>query len=247
MNIVEYDNYIQFKRLMEYENICHLFTKKPFNFNNELVGDEKIRKEYNQIYDIFSTRFVRKSPCQCHSDVVKVVTRENITDKFEDCDGLITNLHGVMLVTRVADCQAILLYDPVRGVIGNVHSGWRGTLEEIVIKAIDKMSAHYNSSVSDILIFINPSILKCCFEVGSDVLEKFRSKFSDIDEFVSTVDGSYYIDTVSLNKKLLVKRGILADNIYVTDICTKCNSNKFHSYRSDGDNSGRNIAVIGIK
>ena len=247
MNVIEYDNYIQFKKLNDFEGICHLFTKRPFNFNEGLVSCEKIVKEYDQIYDILGKRFVRKSPCQSHTDNVCMVTRNNITDKFEDCDGLITNLHGVLLITKVADCQAILLYDPIRKVIGNIHSGWRGTLNEIVIKAIDKMVSHYGSMRQDILVFISPSIQKCCFEVSYDVYSLFKEKFTFIDDMTRVDGDKYYIDTVSLNKKLLLDAGILEENICILDICTKCNSDKFHSYRNSGDSSGRNIAAIGIK
>lgn len=249
----ETDNYIQFEKLNEFNDVIHLFTKKPFNFSKITSNEENICNEYKKIENIFSYKFLDiKKPIQKHTNIVKVLTKDNINDDFNGVDGLITNLKGVALITSLADCQGILLYDPVKKVIGNIHSGWKGTLNKIIVQAIKIMKNEFHCNLDDILVFICPSILKCCFEVDLDVVDMFKHNFDNIDEFISKgiiKDGhqKYFIDTTSINKKVMCDLGILKENIYSSDICTKCNSDIYHSYRENHDKSGRNIALICLK
>lgn len=180
-----------------------------------------------------------------------IIDKDNLLEDFE-CDGFVTNLRGVALVTYLADCQAIYLYDPVKGVIGNIHSGWKGTLNEIVNVGISLMIDRYECNVKDILAYINPSIMKCCFEVDSDVMLLFKKKFGNYSDIIfkgNIKDGKqkYYIDTVKINTNIMIDLGIRKGNIFCSNICTKCNSDKFHSYRNDGIEAGRNIGLICLK
>ena len=177
---------------------------------------------------------------------------ESINSTFENVDGLITNLKGVALAISLADCQGILLYDPIKKVIGNIHSGWKGTFNKIIVKAINIMIYIYGSNPKDIIVYITPSIGKCCFEVDEELKNKFMINYHDIDNLISLgeiKDGKqkYYIDLLEINIKNLIDLGISRENIDVADICTKCNSNKFHSYRAEKEKSGRNISIICMK
>lgn len=256
---------ITFNRLSN-ENIVNAFTLKPFDFsnngkniimdsNNEIKTNSeknengKIENLKNMLGINLTTSKIIK-PVQKHTSNVQIVDETNIDNYFDNTDGLITNLKNVALATSLADCQGILIYDPNKRVIGNVHSGWRGTLKRIAINAIHLMEEKFNSNPADIEIFICPSILKCCFEVDEDVEILFRNKFNDIniDQFIETRNKTknqkFYIDTVGINKAVLVKEGIKQENIITSNICTKCNSDKIHSYRADGKNAGRNLSVI---
>ena len=112
------------------------------------------------------------------------------------------------------------------------------------------MEEKFNSNPADIEIYICPSILKCCFEVDEDVEILFRNEFKDIniDGFIETRNKTknqkFYIDTVGINRAILMKEGVKAENIITSNICTKCNSDKIHSYRADGKNAGRNLSII---
>ena len=248
----ENEKCIQFEKLNNNNEIIHLFTKRPFNFS-KLTSTDKIKKDYQEIEQFFNYNFLKiKKPIQTHTNVVKIVTNDNLDDEFLDVDGLITNLKGVALLTSLADCQGILLYDAQKKVIGNIHSGWKGTLNKIIKNAIEIMQDNFNCNPKNIEAYICPSILKCCFEVDEDVVSMFKNNFDDIDEYIFIGEikdnkQKYYIDTVSINVKEMEKLGLLKENIYCSNICTKCHADKYHSYRNDHDQSGRNIALICLK
>lgn len=251
--MIEKENYIQFEILKKYDDIAHLSTKKPFNFNNTKIDSKIILSEYEEINKVLNVN-PRKIviSCQNHTNLVEVVTEDNIDSTFENeyVDGLITNLKNVALSIRTADCQGILIYDPVKKVIGNVHSGWRGTLGRIINNAITIMIDKYNSNPKDIIVCFCPSILDCCFEVDEDLAIDFNNEFNDIeiDKYIRKGDNNkYYIDTIGINNALLINIGLDKNNIINSNICTKCNKEKYHSYRGEPDINGRNVSYIVLK
>ena len=230
-------------------NIICGFTLKPYDFGYNITK-EKFRYQINKLEDYYNIKFNNtKYLNQVHSDIVHCITKESFNSSTNDGDGLITDLNDVLLITRCADCQLILLYDPVNGVIGNIHSGWKGTLKRIVSNGINTMINKYNSNVDDIVVYISPSIMKCCFEVGDDVYSSFVSEFMDINinNYMTSNGNKYFIDTVGINKEVLLNMGVNINNIFTSNICSKCNSDIVHSYRADGINCGRNIAFIYLK
>lgn len=248
--MIDKNKYIQFEDLNNDPNIIHFYTKKPLNFNPEMIEESIIAKEYEEIHKLlnYQSKIIIK-PNQKHTNIVKKVEYSNINDRFDNTDGLITNLKDVALVTSTADCQAILLYDFNKKVIGNIHSGWRGTANRIIENAINIMINDYNCNSKDIKAYICPSILKCCFEVEEEVKEEFISKFKDIDisDLIKKEKNKYKIDLVTINIRVMERLGILKQNIIKSNICTKCNTNNYHSYRGDGTICGRNIAYIALK
>lgn len=243
--------YLQFKKLLEYKDkISHCYTLKGSKndyMENKDNNYELLYKSLNLPYDGFT-----QVKHQVHGDKI-----ENVLDKNEEhvnIDGLLTNKKGISLSLRYADCTPILFYDPVKNVIGNVHSGWRGTVQKIGQKGFLKMIDDYECNPKDILCFIAPSIGKCHFEVGQDVKEIFVETFSYLlkeEEYVKIgeykEEQKYYIDTNIINEKLLEEAGALKENIFQSNICTVCNSDNMHSYRKEKENSGRNTAIIGLK
>lgn len=253
--MTEKENYIQFNNLDKNKEVAHLFTKKPFDFNGKTIDNNKIISQYKEIEKITNIKYKKIiKPIQTHTNIVKKLDNSNINEKFENVDGLITNLREVALVTSLADCQGILLYDKNKKVIGNIHSGWNGTLHRIIYNAIKLMIKEYNCDVKDIEAYICPSILHCCFEVDNDVKEKFENEFSDIkiNNYITLGEikdnkQKYYIDTVSINIDIMKKIGLLEQNIFSSNICTKCNKEIYNSHRGEPNIDGRNIAVIALK
>ena len=83
-------------------------------------------------------------------------------------DGLVTTNSNILLTLKVADCVPVFLYEPLKRIIGLVHSGWRGTAENIVSNAI-KLMQKYGAESRNIRCFLGPAIGKCCYEVDREV------------------------------------------------------------------------------
>ena len=236
------NNYVQFEDLNR-DGIFHFYTTNKNDFNLNMMekneAEEKVISFCKENgFAVPKVKFGR----QQHTTNVSIVTEDNINDDFTDTDGLVTNLKNVALTSFSADCQSIIIYDPVREIIGNVHSGWKGTLNRIIKEGIKRFK-ELGSNPNDIEVYICPSLL--CFEVDLDVVELFRNNFDDIEDCISLGDikdnvQKYYIDTVKVNVKTLNKLGV--NKIVNADMCTKCNTS-FHSYRRD-KNKMRNLALV---
>jgi YfiH family protein len=176
------------------------------------------------------------------TNVVHYKKANQLDDKagpFEEADAVITNEKGVFLMIQTADCQAVMLYDPVKGVVGNIHSGWRGSIANIIGKTVRSMIDEYGTSPADIKAGIGPSLGRCCAEFLNyriEIPEKFRRYKNDKDHF----------DFWSISRDQLKEEGVLEANIFSSNFCTKCNQDLFFSYRRDKV-TGRLANVIGLK
>lgn len=241
------ENIKTFKCLDDF-GIKNAFIGKPYDFS---INNPNNLKDVAKFLDVDIDKVYEAN--QTHSCNIEMVTNEDKvgSDKFKNVDGLITNVKGVTLLIKVADCQAIFIYDPVKKVIGNVHSGWKGTSDKIIIKALDKIIMEYQSKKEDLIICINPCILGCHFEIEDDVLTQFKEKIGpSIEEFLTIgkiISGKqkYYLDLVKLNEKILIDYGIKKENIYLSNTCTVCDEDKFYSYRAE-KTPKRNGAVISL-
>lgn len=189
---------------------------------------------------------------QTHTTNIRIVTEDDsgkgiIKERdFNDVDGLITNIPGITLVTQFADCVGLLFFDPKKRVIAASHAGWRGTVGEIGRITVEMMSKNFGSNPSDILVAIAPSIGPCCFEVDKPVYDEFtKLKSVDLNKIIDDKgNGKYHIDLWECNKQILLNAGILEENITVTDLCTKCNSDIFFSHRATLGKRGNLAAFI---
>lgn len=265
--------YIQFRKLLEYPNINHALTLKPLDFEGFSTYEknkEKITREYQKICDILNIDYKNICrPKQTHTSNVRSVEDgdEGIYNpKYTDVDGLVTNKSNKALVVAFADCMPLLFFDPVRNVIANTHSGWRGTVALIGKETVEKMIKDYECNPKDIICCIGPTIRQCHFEVDEDVKDIFYNQFKDkiqIEKYITnknkefeneltecmerrlnSSENKYYIDTVEINKQVLLKMGLKEENIIDSKICTVCEEKQIHSYRAHGKKAGRNISII---
>ena len=246
------NHYFTFDRINN-ERILSFYSRKPLDFGGAALEAEGRRKLIESIEADFGYKFRAVKQCtkQVHGDRVIIVDEQNLNEETGPADGLLTDLKGVALEIHTADCQSVFLYDPVRNVIGNVHSGWKGTVQKIAPKAAQLMMDHYGSRPQDIEIYINPSILQCCFEIEEDVVTQFAgivdvSKYCRKDRIV---DGrqKYFMDTTAVNRDLLAELGIPKENIFLSGVCTMCGNKEYHSYRGDHHVTGRNGSMICLK
>ena len=192
---------------------------------------------------------------QTHTTNIRTVTQNDIGKgivqkrDYENVDGLITDIKGVGLVTQFADCIPLLFYDRVKKVIAASHAGWRGTVWEIGLKTVNKMVLEFGCNKKDILAVIAPGICKDCYEVDDKVVNELK-KIKDIDFSLMLKEkgnGKYQLDLCECNRQILLKAGVLKENIFVTNHCTNCNSNIFHSHRATLGSRGNLATVIALK
>lgn len=197
---------------------------------------------------------------QTHTDVVKIVTRENggdgilrPLDESEPYDGLITNEKNLLLCTVEADCVPVYFYDPVKKVIAMVHSGWKGTVKKISEVTIQKMKSSFGCQPSDMLVAIGPHICKDCYEVGQDVFEEFSHDFAPAEMekiFVRKNQEKYLLNLEEAVKLTLVENGVPAASIFSAGVCTlhsQVEGYSFCSYRRTKSKTERMLTAIMMK
>lgn len=277
--------YLQFRKLLEYkELIYHGYALgldvgfKTTAVNQKPASPERMelaRQSYKKLCNSIGsndTHIVQAN--QNHTDTIKsVYTKINI-DKPDFSlteegieDGLVTNKRNLALATTNADCILLLFFDPIKRVIANIHSGWRGTLQRISIKTVQKMVKEFGSKPQDIICCICPSIRKCHFEVDKDVKDMFKNEFCDLENanFIDIEENQektievtdfieekienvkWNIDTVLINKILLQKEGLKPENIIDSGICSVCHSDIIHSYRIEKKAYKTETAIIELK
>lgn len=181
---------------------------------------------------------------QVHGDrILKIEDEESKIVEDLKADGLVTNRQGIALCTYHADCVPIYFYDENKRVIGLTHAGWKGTIENIAGKMINRMKDDYGSNVRDIIVGIGPSICPICYEVKSDVSKLFREKYGN-KQIVKYMDDKTYLDLWRANEINLLNEGVLKSNINISQLCTSCNSDKLYSYRGENRTKNRMIASI---
>lgn len=189
---------------------------------------------------------------QVHGSKVAVIDRPWMTrEELEGYDAFITNLSGVAIGVRTADCVPVLLFDPRNRVIAAIHSGWKGTVLKIAQEAIHLMVERFGTSPEDLHAVIGPAIGPASFQVGEEVVGKFRDAgfpMPMIASFQGPGDGSpmsggHHIDLPMANKWILQECGIREDWIEVHQVDTYQDPS-FFSARKEGVACGRNINAI---
>ena len=170
---------------------------------------------------------------QVHGDTI--LRLQEVPAERPQADGFLTNQKGLPVGIKVADCQGILLFDPKRNAVAAVHSGWRGSAQNIIGKTVQRMAEEFDSNPSDLLAGISPSLGPCCFEFGDPKKLLPRAMQSYVK------NGK--LDFWSLSLKQLTEAGV--ESIELKAECTKCHPDKFFSHRNK--DTGRMAVFIGLK
>lgn len=217
-------------------------AKPPFYFNlSYSVGDDKISVDKNR-KDFFEDLGLSAENVgyqrQIHSDIVKVI---DCGGDNGESDSLITDKKNLGLAVSIADCTPIFLYDFKNKVIAAVHSGWRGTESKILEKTLNQMKSKFNSNPENIIVYVGPSISQANYEVGIEVAEKFDQTF------LKPIGIKFLLDVSGIIYQMLLEYGIPKNQIQKSELCTFGFKDLLHSYRRDGNFSGRSLGVIAIK
>ena len=249
--------------------ISALHGKKVLNLGFiEWDPGENVRENRRRFQSVIGAKDLNLvSLLQFHSDAVHLF--EGYPTSPCRGDASLTNRPGLLLAVQTADCVPILLVDPRKRAVAAVHAGWRGTLQRIVAKTIGRMQMESETQPSDVVAAIGPAIGGCCYEVGVDVASKFSAQFPDASEFFDELrtgdepnplqwlsmmppghqppPKKVLLDLRKANRAQLIAAGVRAENIFVSDLCTACRTDLLFSYRKEGQQSGRMMAVVGIR
>ena len=214
----------------------------PFDSCNVSFGvgdkDSNVMANRNRIKKILGCNFL-VSARQIHKSRVYAV-RENPGRDLEvdGFDSLVTNFRGLGLMIQQADCQAVMLFDPVNIAVGIAHAGWRGSVAGILGQTVSAMEQAYATDPAEIIAAISPSLGPCCAEFVN-----FRSELpASLHHY--QVRPSYF-DFWAISRDQLSAAGVKPQNIQSAEVCTRCNRDYF-SYRR-GSPTGRFASVIGIR
>ena len=178
---------------------------------------------------------------QTHGDNVFILNNPaEPIDKIE-ADSIITNLKGIRIGVKTADCVPILITDLDATFISAIHSGWRGSYYEITPKTIDKIIENFKIDPNDIVACVGPSILSCCYEVSFDLWNKFKIKFGQNKFVFYEKNNRFYLNLARLNLSFLQSKGI--SKVDIINQCTFCNDD-FFSYRRDKSLTANQISNI---
>lgn len=190
---------------------------------------------------------------QVHGDQVAAVEYSHAgrgaavyQDALPAADALITNCQELPLMLFFADCVPVIIADPIRGVVGISHAGWKGTVARIAAKTVTKMTEQFQTSPADCIAAIGPSIGPCCYEVDAPVVEILKDNFASWESLVvpSKEKQRWQLDLWEANRVQLLEVGVKSDNIHMSQVCTACNASLFFSHRADQGKTGRLGAVI---
>ncbi len=244
--------FYEFPGLNRYPSVFHGFftrhggfSKPPYHTLNVAfkVGDNPadVAKNVKKIRKMLQGRLIWVN--QDHGCKIIIIDKHYLETCNQnippEADAIITSEPGVALMIKVADCQAIFLFDRVKNVIANIHCGWRGNVNEIIKKTVDTMKKTFKSDPRDVIATISPSLGPCCGE-----FKGYRELLPA--HFHGYRVGVNHFDFWKISREQLIKAGISEKNIEIAGMCTVCGNNHFFSYRKEKI-TGRCAAVIMLK
>ena len=235
--------FIHTSLLKKKNNIFHYFGSRSNALSPEEIQELEL-SQVNRTLELFDHYVPDKiGPDnlvymeQIHGNKIKNVEK---ADFLKETDGLITKRKDLYLIVRTADCAPIFLYNEPSGTVAALHCGWRGTIKNILEKAVQKMEKEYNINPSEVVVSIGPSLRKCCFEIGTEIIGEFGSNY------IEKRKDKYYLKFIDLIISKLVSQGINRKHIEVVGQCTRCNQDRFYSYRATKGQTGRMLNIIGM-
>lgn len=163
--------------------------------------------------------------------IVNVIPANNVIPAkagIYEGDVFITEFSNLPLMIRIADCASVILYDPAKRVIANIHAGWRGLAQKIIHKTIDRMGKRFGTKSKNLIAAISPMIGPCCC--------RFSDPYKELPRFMHKYIGEEnMVDLWAAAEGHLRECGVLPEYIENPRICTFCNPEDFNSYRREGN------------
>ena len=248
-------SFYQFERLARFSDLRHgIFTRHfgnspaPFESLNISFGLGDANAHVKQNRKVIARAMGSDDLIyaqQVHGDKVLILNAEKFLSEDDNerilgaGDALVTAAAGKLLMIQLADCQSILLYDANRQVVANIHSGWRGSIRNVAGRTVAAMQKHFKCDPAHLFAGIGPSLGPCCAE--------FIHYRKEIPETLWPYKmANDHFDFWAISRDQLTDAGISSENIEFSNVCTRCNTALFFSYRGEGQ-TGRFASVIGLK
>jgi len=186
---------------------------------------------------------------QVHSDRLHILDENTpLENGRPEADALATRRGGTAIAVQVADCFPILVTDARRRIVAAIHAGWRGILARIFEKTVAGLRVAFGTDPVDLMVAIGPGIRSCCFEVGPEVVEKFKEEYPrvQLSRPHPTRRRKYFLDLMQALQIQFEAIGLNRDNIFDQGDCTCCSAGEFFSYRREGPRSGRMMGLIAL-
>ncbi len=225
-------------------------SRGPFatlNVGNSIGDDETaVAENHARIYAHLGLGADQvATPRQVHSNRVAVVTAQDAGQTIPSSDGLVTDTPVVALLLRFADCQPILLYDPVHHALGLVHAGWRGVALGIARRAVEIMHEAFDTRPQDLIAGLGPAIGPCCYTVGHNVAAAMGYALPNWSKVMHLEEDGWRFDLSGANAQQLAAAGVA--NIEQAHLCTACRDDEFFSHRAGNGQTGRFAVVAYLK
>lgn len=248
-------NYLcQFPSLLRFPRLVHAVVSRigagsrpPFDGMNMShgVGDdpETVTANRKRLWQITGGG-IHVYTRQNHGTSIRVITRDAvdrggaIQTEPVPADALITDVPGIRLLIQTADCQAVMLFDPQKRVVANIHCGWRGSVADIIGQTVLRMASGFGCDPGQMIAAIGPSLGPCCAEFINfeDEIPRQLWPFRV---------GAHHFDFWLISRHQLITAGLSGGNVHGPGICTRCNPHLFFSYRA-ARKTGRFAALIGL-
>ncbi len=249
--VTETPQYYQFPQLSLDKHLAHgILTRQggvsapPFESLNISLSVNDRQKDVLSNIKMIKNAFGAKNLIhanQVHGHNILVLRQNHFTNSTPppSVDAMITNIPRIALLVKQADCQGIILYDPEKHVVANVHCGWRGNVEDILGRVVSCMKKEFDCNASDLRAGIGPSLGPCCAEFIT-----YREIFPEEFKHFKVKENHFNLWSASCWQ--LKNAGLRPENIEVSGICTSCRTDLFYSYRSE-KNTGRFGTIAMLK
>lgn len=237
--------FLQFPRLSTLSGVRHaVFTRQggvsppPYHSLNTGTGSgddpAKVARNLRRIKAVFGAPRLAGME-QVHGRAIGVLTGATPPGPVQ-CDALMTRETNLALMVRQADCQAVILVDPVNRAIANVHCGWRGSKQDILGAVVNRMGRQFGTRPADLYAAIGPGLGPCCAEFipYPEILP---------EDFKAFMVRDAYFDFWEISRNQLLRAGLQRSRIESADLCTRCRTDLFFSYRAEGT-TGRFATLV---
>ncbi len=225
-------NYFVFEHFSSLPRVVHGISSKQQGNMRQSDTQRSSIGAFANLLGIADTKLIGMQ--QVHSATIQITNNQQFGLQHKATDGLLTEEKNIFLYGKFADCVPVLFYDKKTHKSGVVHSGWRGTYQEIARCMIEQMQ-NAGSDPKNILVGIGPSIRECCYDIPKERFGLFKKKFPKIHAYMQHTEGKYYLDLPKLIRLQLIASGVVPEQIEDADICTSDQSDMFYSYRKTKD------------